>query len=398
MAFLDWLWFCRPNAESYTRKYFGVNGLNFPGVSTLTGDPIGGWIQYSLGPTVSVWLAHHFYLQWKYSMDDDFLKNRAYPWIIEVAKYIDALSIRNEKGVRQLPLSSSPEINDNDIKAWFNETTNFDLALIRWLYQAAAEMARGQYLYNEAHMWDSIRSEWPDLAVSDKNSNLLVAPGVALEASHRHFSHLMAIYPLGILDWNTETDKKIIDASLKDLERLGTDWWCGYSYSWLGNLYGRAGQGDKAAEALRTFSTCFCLPNSFHVNGDQSGTGKSKFTYRPFTLEGNFACAAGIQEMLLQSHNGLIRIFPAVPNSWKDVAFESLRAEGGFLISAIRKDGILHSLKITSEKGKRIRMLNPFFGKKYIAEGVNIPPKLMEENIIELDTTEGMHLTFTIQN
>jgi alpha-L-fucosidase 2 len=395
LAFLDWLWYCKPTAESYTRTYFGVDGLNFPGVSTLSGDPIGGWIQYSLGPTVSAWLAQHFYLHWQYTMDRTFLEERAYPWISEVARYLDALSIRNENGERRLPLSSSPEIHDNDINAWFPETTNFDLALIGWLYQAAAEMAREQYLLSEANMWDSIRSEWPSLAVSEKNYNLLVAPGVSLLESHRHFSHLMAIHPLGLLDWErSDFERWIIEASLKDLERLGTDSWCGYSYSWLGNLYARSRQGDKAAEALRTFSTCFCLANSFHVNGDQSGTGKSKFTYRPFTLEGNFACAAGIQEMLLQSYNGLIRVFPAIPESWNDVAFENFRAEGAFLVSAVRKDGILRSVSITSEEGRRIKMLNPFKGKKYNVEGTKISQYLMNEDILELETTKGMHVVF----
>ena len=88
------------------------------------------------------------------------------------------------------------------------------------------------------------------------------------------------------------------------LDKVGPDGWCGYSYSWLGNLKARAFDGEGAAQALKTFATCFCLPNSFHANGDQTKPGKSKFTYRPFTLEGNFAFAAGIQEMLLQSHTG----------------------------------------------------------------------------------------------
>lgn len=398
LAFLDWLWHCKPVAELYTKTYFGMDGLNFPGVSTLSGDPMGGWIQYSLGPTVSAWLAHHFYLHWKYSMDRTFLGERAYPWMREVARYLDALSVRNEKGERQLPLSSSPEIHDNDVKAWFSETTNFDLALIHWLYQAAAEMAREQNLLSEAHMWDSIRSEWPLLAVSENNHNLLVAPGMALEESHRHFSHLMAIHPLGLLDWDRgDAERQVINASLTDLERLGTDSWCGYSYSWLGNLYARSRQGDKAAEALRTFSTCFCLPNSFHVNGDQSGTGKSKFTYRPFTLEGNFACAAGIQEMLLQSHNGLIRIFPAIPDSWNDAAFENFRAEGAFTISATRKNGALQFLKINSEKGGYLRILNPFEGRNYVVRGVEFPEKLMKKNIIEIEMIPGKQIEFLLQ-
>ena len=133
------------------------------------------------------------------------------------------------------------------------------------------------------------------------------------------------------------------------------------------------------------------------MNGDQSGTGKSKFTYRPFTLEGNFACAAGIQEMLLQSHNGLIRIFPAIPDSWNDAAFENFRAEGAFTISATRKNGALQFLKINSEKGGYLRILNPFEGRNYVVRGVEFPEKLMKENIIEIEMIPGKQIEFLLQ-
>ncbi len=73
----------------------------------------------------------------------------------------------------------------------------------------------------------------------------------------------------------------------------------------------RVKHGDEAAEALRTFASCFVLRNSFHANGDQTKSGKSRFTYRPFTLEGNFAYASGLLEMLLQSQTGVIEVFPA---------------------------------------------------------------------------------------
>jgi alpha-L-fucosidase 2 len=361
MAFLDWLWEIRKEAKRYTKAYFGLDGLNVPGVCTLTGQPMGGWIQYSLGPTVAAWLAHHFYLTWQFSRDRDFLKNRAYPWISDVADFLDALAIRRPDGKRQLPLSSSPEINDNRLDAWFLETTNFDLSLIRWLYGAAAELAGELGLRKDRDRWLKILSEWPDLALSPDDGRLLVAPGVPLKESHRHFSHLMAIYPLGIVDWaNGEADRRTIRASLADLGRLGTDWWCGYSYAWLGNLAARARDGDKAARALRIFADCFCLPNSFHANGDQSGTEKSKLTYRPFTLEGNFAFASGLQEMLIQSHTGIVRIFPAIPASWKDAAFDLLRTAGAFLVSARRAGGEVREVRIVAESDGKIRLEDPF--------------------------------------
>jgi len=360
LGFLDWLWEMRPAFKDYTKAYYEKDGLNVPGVSTLEGKPMGGWIQYSFGPTVSAWLSQHFYLHWRYSMDRRFLEDRAYPWIRDVALFLEALSVRDAGGRRKLPLSSSPEVFDNSAKAWFAQITNFDLALVKWTFQAAAELAAELGRAEEAKRWRAVLGEWPDLA-ADPKSGLMFAPGVPYAESHRHFSHLMAFHPLGLIDRsNGARDQEIIRNTLSTLDRIGPDWWCGYSYSWLGNLKARAFDGEGAAEALRTFATSFCLPNSFHANGDQTKSGKSKFTYRPFTLEGNFAFASGVQEMLIQSHTGTVHLFPAVPAAWKDVSFENLRAEGAFLISAKRSHGQVMEVRIVSETGGKIRLLNPF--------------------------------------
>ncbi len=390
LAFLDWLWEIRPQAEKYTKTYFGVDGLNVPGVCDLEGKPMGGWIQYSLGPTVSAWLAHHFYLHWQYSRDRDFLRNRAYPWLRSVAVFLDRLSTRREDGKRRLPLSSSPEINDNRIGAWFLETTNFDLALVRWLFGAAAELAAELGLEGESAKWREILGEWPGLALSPEDGRLLVAPDTPLEESHRHFSHLMAIHPLGLVDWSGgREDRKTILASLAELERLGPDWWCGYSYSWLGSLAARAGDGERAVRALKIFAECFCLPNSFHVNGDQCRAGHSRYTYRPFTLEGNFAFAAAVQEMLIQSHTGIVKIFPAVPESWRELAFSSLRTYGAFLVSAEKAEGQVVEVRVTAERGGVLRLENPFSGN--FCEITGLPKDRIRDagDVIEADMRPG---------
>jgi alpha-L-fucosidase 2 len=392
-VFPDWIWKNKEVAKKYTQTYFQSEGMNYPGVSTLTGEPIGGWIQYALSPTVSAWLAHHFYIQWKYSMDTTFLKEQAYPFVYKAAQFIEDISFKEGK-YRRLPLSSSPEFNDNSINAWFPVITNFDLALIRNLYRLAAEMAGALGKENDQIYWKKLLKEWPGLSWSDHKS-LAIAPGYPYNESHRHFSHLMAIHPLGLIDKSCgKKDIDIINASLVDLTEKGSDYWCGYSYAWLGNLEARAGNGEAASEALKTFSTCFCLPNSFHVNGDQSGTGKSKFTYRPFTLEGNFAFAAGIQEMLLQSQWDVIRIFPAIPASWKEVSFTNLRAQGAFLVSAIKKDGIIKAVTIFSEKGGRLILQNPFGKQRIKKEGASLV-KFRKANLLEIETKPGDKITLT---
>ena len=388
-GFINWLWKYRETFKRYTRTYFGTSGMNVPGVTTLTGEPMGGWIQYSLSPTIGCWLSHHFYLHWAYSKDKTFLREKAYPWIKDVAVYLEEISVLDKDGMRKLPISSSPEIHNNSINAWFTQTTNYDLSLIRWTFEKAAELAQELGKPGESEKWDKILDEWPDLALDEKGG-LAIAPNEPYVESHRHFSHLLGWHPLGIIDWsNGEEDQKKIRFTLETLENIGPAWWCGYSYSWLGNLYARAFMGDKAAEVLRIFSENFCLPNSFHVNGDQSGKGFSKFTYRPFTLEGNFAFAAGIQEMLIQSHTGIVRIFPAVPADWENVSFDKLRTKDAFLVSAKREDGKTTSVILESERGGIIKMQNPFPDNKFKIEHADY--KLVS-NIIILNMTSGQKI------
>lgn len=385
IGFLNWLWEHRPVFLEYTRNYFEVGGMNVPGVTTLEGEPMGGWIQYSMGQTVGAWLGQHFYWHWKYSMDRDFLRNRAYPWIRDVAIFLDEISERTQDGRRKLRMSSSPEIFNNSREAWFAETTNFDLGLIRWTYAKAAELAAELGVDRDVARWEQLLSEWGELAV-DPKTGLMFAPGFPYNESHRHFSHLMSYHPLGLLDYSHGNEEQvIIDHTLRNLEAQGTDWWTGYSFSWAGSLYARVFEGENAARVLRTFAECFCLPNSFHVNGDQCKAGHSNFTYRPFTLEGNFAFAAGIQEMLIQSHTGVIHVFPAIPEDWREVSFEDLLAQGAFLVSAERKEGHTVSVEVYSEKGGQLRLINPFGGQSFTVSREYV----MDGDVIVMDLSEG---------
>lgn len=396
MGYLNTLWNQRDVYKKYTRQYFETDGMNVPGVCTLTGEPMGGWIQYSMSPTVGAWLSQHFYLHWKYSADRIFLKERAYPFLKDVATYLEQISVVEPNGTRKLPLSSSPEIFDNSINAWFKDMTNYDLALMRFAFGAASELASELDLTDEAAHWKTIGEQLPEFDL-DEEGALTFAKGHPYAQSHRHFSHAMAIHPLGLIDWNQgEKSRQIIKATLKKLQDIGPDYWCGYSYSWFGNMKARALDGEGAANALRTFAECFCLPNTFHVNGDQTKSGKSMFTYRPFTLEGNFAFAAGIQEMLLQSHTGVVHIFPAIPADWKNISFNKLRLMGAFLVSAEKKEGRIRQVRIYSEQGGSLRLAIPD-GYKVISVSGNKEEEREENGVLILETQKGETITMDLK-
>ena len=359
-GFIDFLESGRPAFKAYTKDFFDSDGLAVPGVTALDGSPMGGWVQYSFSPTVSAWLAQHYYLQWRYSMDKGFLRNKAYPWFREVAVFLEEITVEDGKGKRRLPLSSSPEYNDNRIDAWFTQLTNHDLALIRYVFSHAAELASELDKNDESIRWKAVLAALPEYALTEKKE-LKIAPDQAYDESHRHLSHIMAIHPLGLINWEDGPEaQEIIKNTIALIDEMGPDYWVGYSWAWLGNLKARAKDGEGAAEALKIFATAFCLPNSFHVNGDQTKSGYSKFTYRPFTLEGNFAFAAGIQEMLLQSYHDYIHIFPALPESWDSVSFNDLRTEGAFLISARAAPGAKGQVVIKAEVDGIAKIKLPF--------------------------------------
>ncbi|MEO5595128.1 MAG: glycoside hydrolase family 95-like protein [Chitinophagaceae bacterium] len=357
-SYTNWLWKIKEANKKWTKKYFNVDGLNVPGVTTISGKEMGGWIQYSMSLTTAAWVAQHFYWQWKYSMDENFLKQICRPYFDEVENYLSKIRIRDTVTHRyRLPLSSSPEYNNNSINAWFKNFTNYDLSLIRNLYKEYSEVLEKATGRNPRDLYFDSQL-YPDFNVNE--TGLTIAPGQNLDESHRHHAHLMAIYPLGLLSPVDTAQKQTINKSLRWLEKTGTRNWCGYSFSWAACIYARAKEADNAARMLKIFASNFCSPNSFHLNGDQKDGQYSSFTYRPFTLEGNFAFAQGVHEMLIQSYNGYIEIFPAVPGTWKNVTFHNLRTECAFLISAKKENGVTDEVTITAEQGGVLRIKLPF--------------------------------------
>jgi alpha-L-fucosidase 2 len=165
-----------------------------------------------------------------------------------------------------------------------------------------------------------------------------------------------------------EKDQRAIRASLDQWDKLGTGAWCGYSFSWMSALRARVGDAEMAVRDLDLFVKAFILRNGFHANGDQTRSGFSSFTYRPFTLEGNMLAEAAVHEMLLQSWSptpGLrdtevIRIFPATPWRWHDAAFENLRAEGGHQVSARRQNNATTWFRIVAGKAGLVRIRDNF--------------------------------------
>lgn len=356
---LNTLWDQRDKYREYTRTFFGKPGINVPGSAALDGQQMGGWAQYAMSQTVGAQMARFFWLHWKYTGDSAFLAQRAYPFTLEVARFLEAQTVVGRDCKRRLEYSSSPELFDNRPAAWFRQQSNFDLALMKTAFANAAEMADSLERPIESDHWRSLLEQLPDFSTRHQFGDLTYADGIPYDTSHRTLSHAWAIYPLGLIDPSQGPEASdLIDKTIWSIDSYGSKWWTGYSFGLYGGLLARAGRGDRAAGALHLFIERFTFPNTLHVNGDHLRTGTSRMIYIPYSIDGNFVSAAATQELLLQSVGNTIRVFPAIPLDWRNVSFTNLRAMGGVLVSARLEKGSLVRLELQMDPGARASTFN----------------------------------------
>jgi alpha-L-fucosidase 2 len=358
-------WELLPRYRRFAREFYGLDGdaAAIPGVMALNGDPLGGWGQYSLSPSNGAWIAWQFAERWRYTRDRKFLAERAAPFCFAIGEGLARLlepveGADAEQGPLRLPLSSSPEIYDNTPAAWLEPNSNYDQTLLMALFKANRELAEALGNAAQVERWSELLARLEPL-VLDEQGALAFARGEPFAASHRHFSHAMAIHPLGLLSIDDEGQRRIIEPTLDALDAHGTRAWVGYSFAWASAMNAVAGRGDAALRYLEDY-LCFTGPNGFHLNGAQCERELSAFRYRPFTLEGNFMAMDAIQRLLLQQRSGRLILFPAVPARWPDVAFGRLAAPGRLVVSAERRGGRTLSVDIESPLGGELWLEDPF--------------------------------------
>ena len=396
-SYINFLWNKRSQWRAFAKDFYETSGLSVPGVMSYGGQPLGGWGAYSLSPTMTSWNAHLFYLHWLYTADDTFLKERAYPWCKEAAECLRDLLKPDANGKLKLLRSSSPEIFGN---RWLEPNTNYDLMSIKMHFLAVAEMADAQGFTAEAKLWNDLAAKLGDFHVAE-DGELMLDSKLFLRENHRHLSNIIGIYPFNLItvEGNKE-DQRRITTTLKRPEWNAPkhNEWCGYSWAWMACVQARVGNAESAYHHLDVFEKAYILRNGFHVNQDQ--TPDTRYGYgggKPFTLEGNFIAMQAVQEMLLQSwsatpgkaNSGVIRIFPATPKEWLNVSFKDLRAEGGYKVSATRKDGKITRFSIMAKKTGTIRIKGNFEEQ---TPKWNIKKVIKTNDIYEISLKAGQRL------
>jgi len=324
-----------------------------------------------------VWICHNYWLQYRYSMDDAMLRDRLFPLLRRAVNYYFHVATRGADGKLHLPKAWSPEYPTR------TEDTNFDLALFRWgcetLLAATERLKLNDPLIPQ---WKQALADLTPYPVDD--TGLMIGRDVSMTKSHRHYSHMLGAYPLRIINSEQPGQRELIARSLDHWINVeGGKGFAGFSFVGASGIAASLGDGEKAVKYLHDLMG-YAEPNTLARE-----TG-------PVT-ETSIAGATVIQELLLQTWGGKIRVFPAVPKDWSDVSFHNLRAEGAFLVGAVRRGGQTQFVTVTSLAGEPCSLKTDMKGPLKVLAKRDISLRTLQDGVVELDLRKGETATLCPQ-
>ena len=376
-----------PRLKEETRSFYGWDGVFVPGFMIVDGSWIYlGHNQVLLWPGTSAWVAQAFWWQYLYSNDVDFLRQKAYPFMRECMLFYEGLLEKGDDGKYHLNVSYAPEFT-----SWIRDDT-LSLALIRYLVDGLLKAV--EILQNdEPHLaiWREIAENLQEYHVD--GSGLMFGEGLPYTESHRHMSHLGPVYPCDSLNVDgSSEDRQLIDRTINNVILKGYGTFVGWAFVWLSAIAARAGRGQMAWWTLKQFADAFVPCNTYNLNLDWERNGIS---IQPDTLcvDGNMGAVDSLNQMLVQSWGGRIRVFPACPSHWREVRFDNLRCEGGAVVSAVRSEGRTLGVRLESASGVQVRLSNPFDGSGGYLNGQPIQPDADGNLVVNLSAGQAEWMT-----
>ncbi|MBT3376971.1 MAG: hypothetical protein HN742_39550 [Lentisphaerae bacterium] len=296
------------------------------------------------------WALHDYWMYCRYTGNETLEKEEFYPLLRGAVRFMMAGLMKDGQGVYHMAPDVSPEYSNERYL-----DTVYNLATLRWGLKVLTFLSRKHGLNDpDEARWDDVMAS---LAPYPLNENgFMVAAGVPFAASHRHYSHLMAFWPLLEQDPDAPKGHALFRTSYDHWVKLATDrnvGWNGFSFFGAAGMAAWLRDGNEALRQLRNGAD-WTTPSTFF-----KGPGPA--------IESVLCGTVGTTEMLLQSATAdpaefRLRVFPALADGWKDVSFDKLMAEGAFEVSAQMREGRLQFVQITSNAGNPCRVEAPFAG------------------------------------
>ena len=408
LPYVDLIEFLMDVSQKWAKEYYNMPGAYFPH-SAFPVDmamnpfpvPHWGWEIFE-----TPWAVQGLWWHYLYSKDIVFLRDRAYDPIKAAVEFVVAYMKRPEARGEQwgddkyhvFP-SIPPELYALRPGFKYNNDCTMDLTLIKFIFKAFQEATTDLDLEKtEKQLLTDVEDilnnlpEYPT-ALTPENKEVLVAvPGEHSQAVYNVPNALATVFPGE--DFGLHSDKQTMELLKNTFDNRQNEG--GNDLVFYNLQAARIGMLDL--ERFKRQINYSLMPNGtasdrvMQVHGryrDQSNYG---WMDRMGIWFENFALPVVINECLMQSYNGTIRLFPNWPLE-KDAEFQNLRAAGAFLVNATLKDGKVSKIEIFSEAGSTLKMLLPWEKCKLTnSEGT----KTLNSNKIEIDTNKGEKLTFEL--